>query len=53
MTDHWTARCSVHIWDRLGLSRRDMDTLRHLLSYVYDPLSDNYVPIKVRAPPLS
>ena len=35
MSDHWSARCSVHIWDRLGLSRRDMDTLRWLLSYVY------------------
>ena len=44
---HWTALLGVHIWDRLDLSRSQYDTLRHLLSYVYDPETDSYVPIKV------
>lgn len=43
---HWTARHAVHVWDRLELSRNQMETLRHLLSYVYDPVTDGYVPIK-------
>eukprot|EP00966_Prymnesium_polylepis_P246667 5705204-Prymnesium_polylepis.1 len=28
----WSDRLSVHLWDRLELSRRKMDDLRHLLS---------------------
>ena len=44
--EHWTARHAVHVWDRLELSRSQMETLRHLLSYVYDPVTDSYVPIK-------
>ena len=44
--EHWTARHAVHIWDRLELSRSQTETLRHLLSYVYDPVTDSYVPIK-------
>ena len=38
----WDARMSVHIWDRLSLSRSRMDDLRHLLSFVYDPVTDKY-----------
>jgi hypothetical protein len=45
--EHWTARHSVHVWDRLELSRSQMETLHHLLSFVYDPISDKYVPIRV------
>ena len=45
--DHWTARLSVHLQTRLDLSRNDMDKLRHLLSFVYDDATDEYVPIKV------
>ena len=41
---HWTARHAVHVWDQL--SRSQMDTLRHLLSHVYDAATDSYVPIK-------
>eukprot|EP00965_Chrysotila_dentata_P101842 3361978-Pleurochrysis_carterae.AAC.1 len=43
---HWSARLAVHLWDRLELSRSQCETLRHLLSFVYDPDSDSYVPIK-------
>ena len=35
--EHWTARHSVHVWDRLELSRSQMETLRHLLSYPAPP----------------
>ena len=45
--EHWTARHSVHIWDRLELSRSQMESLYHLLSFVYDPATDKYVPIRV------
>eukprot|EP00966_Prymnesium_polylepis_P217261 5028212-Prymnesium_polylepis.2 len=44
---HWTARHAVHIWDRLELSRDQMETLRHLLSFIYNPKTDEYEPIKV------
>ena len=44
---HWSSRHAVHIWDRLGLSRSQMETLRHLLSFVYDPVADRYEPIRV------
>ena len=44
---HWSALHSVHLWDRLGLSRRLMDTLRHLLSFIYIPSTNKYVPIPV------
>jgi hypothetical protein len=43
---HWSSRHAVHVWDRLELSRSQMETLRHLLSYVYDAATDGYVPIK-------
>jgi hypothetical protein len=43
----WSARLSVHLWDRLELSRSRMDDLRHLLSFEYDPISDAYNPITV------
>ena len=43
---HWTARHAVHVWDRLELSRSQMETLRHLLSHVYDAATNTYVPIK-------
>ena len=43
---HWTARHAVHVWDRLELSRSQMETLRHLLSHVYDAAANAYVPIK-------
>eukprot|EP00965_Chrysotila_dentata_P256610 6212597-Pleurochrysis_carterae.AAC.4 len=38
---HWTARLFVHIWDRLGLSRSQMEMLRHLLSFVFNPEAGN------------
>eukprot|EP00965_Chrysotila_dentata_P154064 5092004-Pleurochrysis_carterae.AAC.3 len=41
-----SARLAVHLWDKLELSRSQCETKRHLLSFVYDPTSDNYVPIK-------
>ena len=44
--EHWTDLLAVHIWDRLDLSRSQFETLRHLLSFVYDPETDKYVPIK-------
>eukprot|EP00965_Chrysotila_dentata_P110705 3657832-Pleurochrysis_carterae.AAC.4 len=43
----WTARLSVHFWDRLELSRATMETLRRLLSLVYDKDDDKYKPIRV------
>ena len=45
--EHWTARHAVHIWDRLELSRRQMEKLHHLLSYIYDPVTDSYAQIRV------
>ena len=42
VAQHWTARLSVHVWDRLGLSRSRMDDLRHLLSFRYQPSTDSY-----------
>ena len=42
--DHWNARMAVHVWDRLELSDSKYETLRHLLSFVYDPFADGYVP---------
>ena len=45
--DHWTARLSVHLQTRLDLSRDGMDRLRHLLSFIYCPVADSYMPIKV------
>ena len=41
---HWSARLSVHLWDRLNLSRPKMEDLRHLLSYTYSPVTDDYTP---------
>lgn len=43
----WSARHAVHIWDRLNLSRSQMEKLRHLLSFVYDLVTDRYQPIRV------
>ena len=45
--EHWGARHAVHIWDRLELSRSQMEALYHLLSFVYDPITDKFVPIRV------
>ena len=45
--DHWTARHTVHVWDRLELTDGKMETLRHLLSFVYDRTINKYVPIKI------
>ena len=45
--EHWNARMAVHVWDRLGLSDAKMETLRHLLTFTYDPKSDHYSPIKI------
>ena len=45
--EHWIARLAVHLWDRLELSDSKMETLRHLLSFVYDPVKDHYDPIKI------
>ena len=42
---HWSARHAVHIWDRLELSRSQMETLSHLLSSIYNPVTDTYDPI--------
>ena len=47
VAEHWTARLSVHVWDRLHHSERSMETLRHLLSFTYDRPSNNYMPIKI------
>lgn len=47
VSERWSARLSVHIWDRLELSRNRMDDLRHLLSFVYKPLTDKYEQIMV------
>ena len=47
MSARWSDRLSVHLWDRLELSSRRMDDLRHLLSFVYRPLSSTYDPIVV------
>eukprot|EP00965_Chrysotila_dentata_P041824 1387473-Pleurochrysis_carterae.AAC.1 len=47
VNEHWTARLSVHVGDRLELSRSKMETLRHLLSYVYDKEADAYKPIRI------
>ena len=44
---HWTALHAVHIWDRLELSREQMESLRHLLSFIYNPATNEYEPIKV------
>ena len=44
---HWSARHAVHVWDRLELSRSQMETLSHLLSFVYNPATDKYDPITV------
>ena len=45
--EHWTARLSVHIWDRLELSRSKMETSQKLLTSVYDPETDKNVPIRI------
>ncbi|KAL1520725.1 hypothetical protein AB1Y20_022293 [Prymnesium parvum] len=45
--EHWSARHAIHVWDRLELSRSQMETLRHLLSFVYAYSTDKYAPIKV------
>ena len=47
ISERWCARLSLHIWDRLELSRARMDDLRHLLSFQYDPETDSYMPIRV------
>ena len=44
---HWSARHALHVWDKLDLSRSQFETLRHLLSLIYDPVTGKYMPIKV------
>ncbi|KAL1496389.1 hypothetical protein AB1Y20_016344 [Prymnesium parvum] len=44
---HWNARHALHVWDKLELSRAQFDSLRHLLSFVYNPDADEYMPIRV------
>ena len=44
---HWSALHGVHLWDRLGLSRAEYDDLNHLLSFVYNPTTNRYEPIRV------
>lgn len=39
---HWSARHALQLWDKLELSRSQFDTLRHILSFVYDPDTDKY-----------
>ena len=48
---HWTARHALHIWDKLELSRSQFEALRHLISFIYNPASDNYEPIRVYEDP--
>jgi len=43
----WSARHAVHIWDRLELSRRQMETLYRLLSFEYDATTDKYEQVVV------
>ena len=50
--DHWTPRLAVHLWDRLELSRRECDTQRHLLSCMYYPSIDKYVPLHMWTNPM-
>lgn len=46
MQDHWSARLSVHLWERLNLSRSECETQRHLLSFKYHPAPrDVYEPL--------
>ena len=47
IAQRWSARLSVHLWDRLELSRSRMDDLRHLLSFEYAPNSDTFAPVVV------
>ena len=47
VAEHWSARLSVHVWDRLDLTDSKMDTLRHLLSFVFDRSTGKYVPIRI------
>ena len=42
MQDRFSARLSVHLWDRLELSRRKMEDLMHLVSCIYRPLTNTY-----------
>ena len=42
---HWSPLHAVHVWDRLELSRSQMFTLTHLLSDIYRPTDNKYVPI--------
>eukprot|EP00966_Prymnesium_polylepis_P310092 7164765-Prymnesium_polylepis.1 len=44
--DHWTPRHAVHVWDRLELSRSQMETLNHLLTDTFNASIDAYEPIK-------
>jgi hypothetical protein len=44
---HWGARHALHVWDRLDLSRDQFEALRHLLSFIYNPETNKYEPIRV------
>ena len=48
---HWSARHGIHLWDRLGLSRASYESLRHLMSFVYDPVERKYNAIRVYEDP--
>eukprot|EP00966_Prymnesium_polylepis_P254098 5872156-Prymnesium_polylepis.2 len=45
--DHWSARHAVFLMSEVHLSRSEMDTLRHLLSFIYDHGKDVYERIVV------
>jgi hypothetical protein len=42
LQDHWSARHAVFLMSEVHLSRDEIDTLRHLLSFVYSPERDKY-----------
>ena len=44
---HWSARHALHVWDKLDLSRSQFDNLRYLLSFIFNPQTSKYEPIKV------
>ena len=44
--DHWSARMAVILMAEVHTSRSEFDTLRHLLSFIYDRDQDTYGRIK-------
>ena len=48
MQKHYTPRLAVFLWDRLDLSRREYDHLRHLICFKYHPPPvDNFIPLRL------